>query len=346
MFRDSEILERLDGLGLVNNDNPNVVIAPRECGYSELLGMLGSMLPDQILRERNIERPVPNFWLWPIVERPPAHKRVDVEKLSDDEFRRSRENHLKHLGASIPVAFEQWIWTKLVRSKRFRISDFAETSSLRMLAGDVRFWMHRLYRIAMEMYESFPPTTHEDDEWIGLDEIEQKMRESIPSGEHARFQVTRPRVSGYLWDPHIAKDREEIGKLLLDGETTVESLEPVVEVLLREGSHEDFSDRYSWVKEDFERAFYSKRTKIKVTLHEFIDECPVHDGIDTPGYDGILFRDLMAFFNQRDQTLILALREGQTKSQIAERMGHAGHAAISRRVKAIEQKVRHLLANR
>ncbi len=131
--------------------------------------------------------------------------------------------------------------------------------------------------------------------------------------------------------------------LLIDGDTTFESLEPVVEVLLGSAAHEDFSERYSWVKEDFERAFYSKRSKVKVRLHEFIDECPVHDGSDTPGYENVLFRDLMAFFDQRDRTIILALRQGKTQSAIAEQLGHSGHASVSRRIKAIENKMRQLL---
>jgi hypothetical protein len=67
------------------------------------------------------------------------------------------------------------------------------------------------------------------------------------------------------------------------------------------------------------------------------------DGDDTPGYGEILFRDLMAFFDERDQRIILALREGRTRSAIAEEMGHAGHAAISRRVKQIENKMRLIL---
>jgi hypothetical protein len=94
--------------------------------------------------------------------------------------------------------------------------------------------------------------------------------------------------------------------------------------LLGSATHEDFSDRYSWVKEDFERTFYSKRSKIKVSLYEFIDECPVHDGVDTPGYQDILFRDVMGFFDERDRRIILALRQGRTQSEIAEQMGHSG----------------------
>ena len=48
-LRDAHTLEALQAKGLVRGMNPNFVIAPTWCGYSELLGMLGSLLPDRIL---------------------------------------------------------------------------------------------------------------------------------------------------------------------------------------------------------------------------------------------------------------------------------------------------------
>jgi hypothetical protein len=141
----------------------------------------------------------------------------------------------------------------------------------------VRFWMHRLYRVAIDVYESFPPTEYEEDHWESLEEIARYMNETIPEDERASYRLTRPRMGGDLWNPEDPDDRAWITGLLIDGDTTVESLEPVVEVLLGSATHEDFSTRYSWIKEDFERAFYSKRSKIKVRLHEFTDECPVYE---------------------------------------------------------------------
>lgn len=344
-LRDSESVEWLESIGLASSKNPNLVVAPTRSGYSELLGMLGSLLPDHILSRHNISRPKANFWLWPCSEEMKCRSPANFDRHSRDELNRLTDAHLQRLSSIIPSAFEDWIWQQLVGSKRFGIQNFAKNSSLRLLAGDVRFWMHRLYRVAIDLYESFQPTTHEDEEWHSLDEIERQMNEYIPADERASFQLTRPRMGGHLWYPDDADDREWITELLIEGDATVESLEPIVEALLGSATHEDFSDRYSWIKEDFERAFYSKRSRVKVKLHEFIDECPVHEGTDTPGYENILFRDLMAFFDERDRTIILALRQGKTRSEIAEQLGHSGHASVSRRVKLIESKMQRLLGN-
>jgi hypothetical protein len=343
--RDAKTLEWAQAERLVTDKNPNVVLAPTRCGYSELLGMLGSLLPDEVLGQCGIDRPKSNFWLWPCAESINIRSLSDLKRFSRAELNRREDAHLQRLAAIIPRAFEQWIWQRLVPSKRFRIQDFSRESSLRLLAGDVRFWMHRLYRLAIDLYESTPPTEHEEESWRSLDEIESHLNEVIEESDRQHFQITRPRMGGDLWYPNDPDEREWIADLLIEGDATIESLAPVADVLLSGSTHEDFSDRYSWIKEDFERSFYSKRSKVKVRLFEFLDQCPVHDGSETPGYENILFRDLMAFFNERERTIILALRQGNTQSEIAEQLGHSGHASISRRVKSIEQKMKRLLRN-
>jgi hypothetical protein len=340
--RSADNLEDLQTRGLITGKNPNIVIAPTWHGYSELLGMLGSLMPDEVLRRFGIGRPDSNFWLWPCSEETKFHSLENLKRYSRAELRRRVTRHLKRLASIIPEAFEHWIWSRLVRSRRFSMGDFSRTSSLRRLSGDIRFWMSRVYRVAIDLYEGLPPVSEEKD-WSPLEELEAQLYTQIPASERRSFTLARPRVGGDLWNPADATEREDITGFLLEGGMTIDSLGPVVEVLLRNPCHEDFSDRYSWVKEDFERSFYSKRSRVKVSLHEFVDQCPVHDGADTPGYENILFRDIMAFFDERDRRIILALRHGRTQCQIAEQLGYSGHAAVSRRVKRIERKLRQLL---
>lgn len=83
---------------------------------------------------------------------------------------------------------------------------------------------------------------------------------SIPEGR--LLPVFGPRMGGDLWQSDDPKDRERITDLLINNDATIQSLEPLVEVLLGSRAHEDFSDRYSWVKEDFERAFYQNAPEL------------------------------------------------------------------------------------
>jgi hypothetical protein len=107
----------------------------------------------------------------------------------------------------------------------------------------------------------------------------------------------------------------------------MESLDPAIETLHSHRVHEDFSDRYSWIKEDFERSFYSKRAKLKVSLVETQD-----------GYERVLFRDVLAFLNSSERHLVIALRSGKTTTEIA--CEAKSHAAVLRRVKKLQAKVK------
>jgi hypothetical protein len=77
----------------------------------------------------------------------------------------------------------------------------------------------------------------------------------------------------------------------------------------------------SWIKEDFERSFYSKRAKLQVELVETVDAVPVWATNECEGYGRVLFRDLLAALNIKERKLPLAVRTGETVSDIAAAEG-------------------------
>jgi hypothetical protein len=145
--------------------------------------------------------------------------------------------HLHHLAAVIPAAFERWIWSRLVASRRFAMRDYSKHASLRLLSGDVRFWMSRLYRVAIDLDEERPPVTGEKENWRSLEELEHELCSMIPKGEQAKYLITRPRVGGELWNSEDARERDWIADRLIDGDSTVASLQPVIDVLLGSPTH-------------------------------------------------------------------------------------------------------------
>jgi len=306
--------------GVLRMTNPNVFLVPRINGYTELHAMLSSVLPDAILRRRGIGKIKATFWLYPFID-------LDVRTAA--------------YAAATEAAFRDFIWPRLARKNRLKRLHFALDSSLRLLAGDVGFWMNRLYRVAVERCEFFKETR--DDRWDSLARIEASVREELAPAEEGRFIVRRPLMGGPLWDRDDPGECEAVVDEVLEGGGVMESLYPVLEVLHSHRTHEDFSDRYSWVKEDFERSFYSKRSKVRVSLVETVDELPAWEASAPEGYGRVLFRDLMCFFEPRDRHIILALRHGKTVSEIARESGLRGHASVSRRVKRIKAKLRQLL---
>lgn len=322
-LRSGEAMETLRTVAphLEARKNPNIILAPVANGCSALDLMLSGLLPDAALEEAGLQRRRTSTWL--------MHAFHD---LPHDEGARAR------------AAFSRHIWPLLAPRARLDASAFASNSPLRLLAGDTRFWAHRLYRLALERRDAWcEPTTHEDEDWKPLAELEQKVWEYVPAEERHLFRIHRPLTGCEAWDIFDPADREDALLAAIDGEGVMESLEPVIELLHRQRAHEDFSARNSWIKEDFERSFYSKRARLKVDLVETIDDAPAYDVSANEPYEAVLFRDLLAFLNVPERRLLLAVREGRTASEIAANEGLRGHASVSRRIAALKTRVARLL---
>jgi hypothetical protein len=304
-------------------ENPNMIFVPRQRagGLTELHVMLASLLPEMTLRTAGIHRSTALFDLTLLnyPDRPSGY------------------------ASAIYAAFEQYIWTKLAPQPRLRESFFSATSPLRLLSGDITLWMNRVYRVALEIKESFREIDSSEKKWRPLAEVAAELSDSLPLDLRDRIRVRRPLYGGDLWDVHNAEERELVIEEAITGAGVMDSLEPIIELLHTQRAHEDFSDRYSWVREDFERSFYSKRSKLQVVLIETVDDFPAWSADAHDGYDRVLLRDIFAFLNPRERKLFLALRQGRTVGEIAKREELSGHAAISRRVKALKKKVSALL---
>jgi hypothetical protein len=321
--RDGEALEELKKYipSLENRRNPNLIVSPRlRSGITQLHVMLASLLPDAALEKAHLERRRSNMGLTSMgtYDLPGNYPQI-VESL-----------------------FAKHIWTKLAPGSRSKPEYFSANSPLRLLAGDARFWMHRIYRLALERREAREEVAGEDS-WKSLEEIEKNVREQLPVSDHHLFKVRRPLYGCEIWVPEDAESREDILSAAIDGNGVLPSLDPVIALIQQNRAHDDFSSQYSHIKEDFERQFYSKRAKLKVDIVETVDDAPVWGTSECDGYGEVLFRDVFAALDLRERRLILAIRAGKTVTEIAKEAGHAGHAAISRRIKQIQAKVRRLL---
>ena len=238
------------------------------------------------------------------------------------------------------AAFEEYIWPRI--AARGSRQDFAPDATLRLLAGDPRLWMHRLFRVALDLHEEFE-VCEEEEKWNPLEKISEEFYSQLPEDQKKNFLIRRPLKGGDLWDVQNQQECDDVVDQMLDGYGAFESLRPVLDVLHSDRTHDDFSDRYSWVKEDFERSFYSKRAKVKVTLQETMDDFPAWSAGEPAGYESVLFRDLLSFFNPKERHLIVAIRNGKTVSEIAREEGLACHTAMSRKIKKLKARLRRLL---
>lgn len=112
--------------------------------------MLASLLPDSSLKRLSIPRK-------------PAHFELGLVGIRT-EYGADKD--------AIEAEFSRYIWKRIAPAARVSASFFSPSSPLRLLAGDIRFWMHRLYRVAMERREElFEPVAKDDKGWRPLPEL-------------------------------------------------------------------------------------------------------------------------------------------------------------------------------
>lgn len=323
LCRDAELLDSVQKIipSLGSRSNPNIFLVPTISGGSMLDLMLRSVIPSRLKSQSRLDTSgSANLWLVP----------TGLHQLSSDYFRRCRET------------FERYIWSKLQRSGRSKYDCFSVNDPLRLLSADDGYWKARLYRVALYYYEQFEEAYNVDQDWDSLEGLRERFFEEAPDATDD-FLIRRPRKGGTLWFEDDDDECEAVVEDMLDGLGVLDPVQPMLDLIHSHRVHEDFSDKYSWVREDFERSFYSKRSKVKVVLVETVDELPVWSADECYLDEGTVFRDLLACFDKRDQRLLIAVRRGFTQTEIASDLGLRGHASISRRINKIKARLKDLL---
>jgi len=101
---------------------------------------------------------------------------------------------------------------------------------------------------------------------------------------------------------------------------------------------DDFSARWSYAREDFERKLYRKRDKISVRFVEMADTIPVQ-GPETEVEGRIVTADFMALLNKREREIVVLLNSGLTNlTGVAKELGYANHSPISKKLAKIRRQ--------
>jgi hypothetical protein len=120
-------------------------------------------------------------------------------------------------------------------------------------------------------------------------------------------------------------------------------LRAIIDAVRSHRIEDDFSDKWSYAKEDFERKLYSKRSKCRVSFVELTDTIPVH-GPDKEVDDNLIWDDLLAIVEPKDRRVVICLRSGTTRvKEISETLGYANHSAVSKKLARIRAVARKLL---
>jgi hypothetical protein len=301
---------------LQRHTDRNIYLVPRGRrhrydGYAPLF----HLIPEKILGRYGL--PSIKEGLWPFFTQ--DHW---LQYLIDDEF----DERLQR-------AFADLVWSSIDTGSGF--ASFSRSDPLRLLAHNLDFWLPYSYLVAEKRLYGYSRIEFENSH---EETMMNQLQEAMPKG----LSLVKPRTGGYLWC-----GEEEAGqalKELIEVADAHGKLRAIIEAVRSNRVKDDFSNRWSYAKEDFERKLYRKRSKISVTFIELDETIPVH-GPESEVEEDLLWGSFMGLLDSREKRIVILLRSGYTKlGDVAEKMGYATHSPVSKALAKIRVKAERFLA--
>jgi len=216
------------------------------------------------------------------------------------------------------------VWRHLMPGSALR--GFSDSDPIRVLAHNLDFWLPPVSAVIEDELRGFPLVEG------GVKEIPAELDDgSVLDGA----VIGRPRMGGAVWE-----GEEQAAQMVRRTVETADAdgrLRAILDAVRSNRVVDDFSEHWTYAKEDFERKLYSKRSKITVRFVELTDTIPVH-GPESEVIGRMVYDDFLTLLNERDRQIVVLLRSGVTKlTEVAELMGYRNHSAISKRLTRIRE---------
>jgi hypothetical protein len=208
------------------------------------------------------------------------------------------------------------------------VSAFTTSDPVRLLAHHLDYWVPAVTAVMQEILRSFPV--------VGDEPVPEEPAPLKGGGFLEGAVAARPRCGGTLW-----RGEEWAADVVRDVVEAADSkgqLRAIVDAVRSNRVEDDFSDRWSFAREDFERKLYSKRTKFRVRFVELTDTIPVQ-GPETEVEGNLVVGDFLAMLDQRERQIVVLLRSGITRiGEVASILGYKNHSPVSKRLARIRRQ--------
>jgi hypothetical protein len=227
-------------------ENSNIYLIPDHQYYS--YAPLFHLLPFRT--RKNFKLPLIKKGNWPFLL---DHDRLIVNNVF-------KINYLSRLSN----AFANHIWPIL--DNQSKIGSFSKNDPIKLLAHNLNYWLPGIYKVIEERLSNF-------------DRIDPKTKDHLHKidklqKEYPEIDIKLPLMGGTIWEGE--DDAWKATQELINITDQKGNLRNIIDAVKSNRVQDDFSDKWSFAKEDFERKVYSKRQKIKVTFVELDDDYPIH----------------------------------------------------------------------
>lgn len=234
----------------------------------------------------------------------------------------------KDFDLKLSQAFAFHVWPYL--NSGSKINSFTGNDPIRILAHNLDFWLPYIYQVAENRLKTFPRAPFDNDKQFNK---LIKINNALPNDVQ---RVNRPYKGGTVWRGE--DDAWEATKEMVNIADSKGHLRDIIDAVKSNRIQDDFSKRWSYAKEDFERKIYHKRSKIKVTFVELRNTIPVH-GPESEISENLIWEDFLALLNKKEKSIVICLRSGKTKlGEISKELGYANHSPVSKALKKIRNK--------
>lgn len=285
----------------------NVVFVPRSTSRYHEYAPLYHLLPRATLERFGL--PLLTAGQWPYLA-----GNADHDRWLPDDF-------AERLGRAWAWA----VWRDLIPGSA--LGAFSRTDPVRLLAHNLDFWVPPVTEV-MQQYLGDFPVVDSDIEVGPVVLQDQSVLQDATTGA--------PRMGGDLWCGEA--DAAEVLSATVEQADSTGRLRAILDAVRTHRVEDDFSDRWSYAREDFERKLYRKRSKVQVRFVELTDTIPLQ-GPETEVLGSLVTADFLAMLDPVDRQVVVLLNSGVTRlTDVAREMGYANHSAVSKRLARIRQQ--------
>ncbi len=238
----------------------------------------------------------------------------------------------KDFDERLSKAFAFHIWSLLNRGSK--ITAFSANDPLVLLSHNLNYWLPFLHQLIELKLSELPRVNFESDEQRTKCE---KAQKDMPEG----INVVRPKMGGMVWQGE--EEAWNFTKHLIELSDKKGNLRAIIDAVKSNRLKDDFSSKWSYAKEDFERKIYHKRNKVKVTFVEIDNALPVHSP-SSEVHDNLLWEDFISLLDRKEKSIVVCLKNGMTElTKISEILGYANHSPVSKAMTKIRNKAKKFL---
>ena len=227
--------------------------------------------------------------------------------------------------ARLERAWAWAVWKHLMPGSP--LSAFSGTDPIRLLAHNLDFWIPPVTAVIQAILRDLPVVDN------GVEEVNPLLTDGSVLDSAV---MANPRMGSDVWrgEAEAAVSlRSTVDKADANGR-----LRGILDAVRSNRVEDDFSDRWSYAREDFERKLYRKRSKVKIRFVELTDTIPVQ-GPQTEVEANLVFADFLALLDRQERQVVVLLQSGVTKvGDVASILGYKNHSPISKRLARIRKK--------